>query len=442
MLKPNGKNNWNANGEADCQYLKPRFSYLSGGGDSKNMVRLLKTTYEEGMAVVNSGAIYKKTCLSKSYKKDWVQNATADNINSEYPDVVYAYSVARGDGGYDVYWFTENETEVIVEGDTDNLFQNGGLGSKLQDVSGISSWYFRNLTSMSTMFSSCSKLQNVELHGDFSKVKSIENLFYNATGLTSVSINDGDADFMSLTTMKYVIYGWDYSKYSVFSSFISQIRLDLEKFPGGKEDIFRCCNNNVWTDNIVTTKNGIQYTLDNGYLTQGTTLPIELLEFSVKQEYEDVVFSWTTASETNNDFFTIEQSVDGQIFNDIARIEGVGTTTMQNNYDYSVEVNFSGVNYFRLKQTDFNGDYTYSDVKTITITFDYVRIYPVPAIDFITIEGDYNQVRFVDQQGRIHTPSRMADDNTYPIDSFPSGVYYAIVTMRNGEIVIRKIRKD
>lgn len=50
---------------------------------------------------------------------------------------------------------------------------------------------------------------------------------------------------------------------------------------------------------------------------------------------------------------------------------------------------------------------------------------------------NYSSVKICDQQGRIHHPSRM-DQNSYPISEYPHGVYYAIITMRNGEIITRR----
>lgn len=85
-------------------------------------------------------------------------------------------------------------------------------------------------------------------------------------------------------------------------------------------------------------------------------------------------------------------------------------------------------------------DGCYSDVQTLSPVREYVRMYPIPAFEYITIDGEYCNVRFVDQQGRIHTPARM-DGNTYPLESYPQGVYYAIITMKDGTIIKRQFIK-
>lgn len=167
-------------------------------------------------------------------------------------------------------------------------------------------------------------------------------------------------------------------------------------------------------------------------------LPIELTYFEVLQNGNELFFEWETATETNNDYFTIEQSLDGVSFHEIARITGAGTTSSYTLYEYSYPISIEGIVYFRLKQTDYNGDYSYSNIKTIDVVGNSpLRMYPIPALAYITIEGDYESVQFVDVNGVIHTPQR-AEGNTYPLTSFPKGMFFAIVTLKNGEIVTRQ----
>lgn len=97
-------------------------------------------------------------------------------------------------------------------------------------------------------------------------------------------------------------------------------------------------------------------------------LPIELTYFTVSQKGKEVVFEWETATETNNDYFTIEYSFDGNIFSEIAEISGAGTTSEATTYVYEWNANEKGLLYMRLKQTDYNGEYSYSKVIPFSIT--------------------------------------------------------------------------
>lgn len=93
-------------------------------------------------------------------------------------------------------------------------------------------------------------------------------------------------------------------------------------------------------------------------------LPIELLNFEAILNDNQVDLNWSTASEKNNDYFTIERSKDGQVFETILTVDGPinGNSTSLRNYfevDYSP---YSGVSYYRLKQTDFDGKTSYSNI--------------------------------------------------------------------------------
>ena len=312
-----------------------------------------------------------------------------------------------------------------------NFFKSSKLTSATVDN-------FKSVTTMESMFSSCTNLTDVTLNGDFSKVTTVKEIFNSSTAVSSVSLNDGDADFNSLTSLQNMVNNWPIAKYDVFSDIISQMRLNTSNLPGATNANHQVINNNKsgWTSKKVKTKNNAEYDVTNGYLA--TFLPIELTYFEVSQQGEELFFEWETATETNNDYFTIEQSLDGVSFHEIARITGAGTTSSYTLYEYSYPISIEGIVYFRLKQTDYNGDYSYSNIKTIDVVGNSpLRMYPIPALAYITIEGDYESVQFVDVNGVIHTPQR-AEGNTYPLTSFPKGMFFAIVTMRNGEIVTRQ----
>ena len=92
-------------------------------------------------------------------------------------------------------------------------------------------------------------------------------------------------------------------------------------------------------------------------------LPIELTSFTATATKNGFEFNWITASEVENDYFTLEYSIDGVDFNEIDYVHGAGTTSETSEYEYRWdEAPEFDVVYFRLKQTDYNGEYSYSDV--------------------------------------------------------------------------------
>jgi hypothetical protein len=96
-----------------------------------------------------------------------------------------------------------------------------------------------------------------------------------------------------------------------------------------------------------------------------TTLPIELISFYGQKANKDNLLLWETLSEWNNDYFTIEKTTDGDTYETVGIKEAGGTSTQNIKYqltDYNVR---EVINYYRLKQTDFDGKYTFSMIISI-----------------------------------------------------------------------------
>jgi Secretion system C-terminal sorting domain len=89
-------------------------------------------------------------------------------------------------------------------------------------------------------------------------------------------------------------------------------------------------------------------------------LPVELLSFTGRNYGEYNLLKWQTATEINNDYFEVEKSTDGYYFESIGTVDGQGNSTILTNYSFKDDFLKNTVEYYRLKQTDFNGTYTYS----------------------------------------------------------------------------------
>lgn len=95
-----------------------------------------------------------------------------------------------------------------------------------------------------------------------------------------------------------------------------------------------------------------------------TALPVDLLYFNVSNK-DHILLSWATASEINNDYFQVERSEDGQHFYEIGRVKGNGNTNEQIEYEFEDKFPLASVEYYRLKQVDFDGQFEYFPVKRI-----------------------------------------------------------------------------
>ncbi|TAE80628.1 MAG: hypothetical protein EAY81_10345, partial [Bacteroidetes bacterium] len=130
----------------------------------------------------------------------------------------------------------------------------------------------------------------------------------------------------------------------------------------------------TFSSNAIAT-NGVHQTIKGGgwdafivKLTSSGMLPVKLIAFNAVLAHKKVNCTWETASEINNDYFTIERSVDGEDFEDVGTIKGRGNSSTNSHYHFTDNNPFEGISYYRLKQTDFDGKYTYSPIQKVGST--------------------------------------------------------------------------
>ncbi|MCB0409143.1 MAG: T9SS type A sorting domain-containing protein [Flavobacteriales bacterium] len=124
--------------------------------------------------------------------------------------------------------------------------------------------------------------------------------------------------------------------------------------------------------------------------TNANPLPIVLTSFIAKENYKtnSVDLTWVTQTEINNDFFTVERSTDGYNWEEVKRLKGAGNSNSSITYNEVDEVPLSGISYYRLKQTDFNGEFSYSDIESVSFDSENnIIIYPNPVKDLLVIKN-------------------------------------------------------
>jgi hypothetical protein len=152
-------------------------------------------------------------------------------------------------------------------------------------------------------------------------------------------------------------------------------------------------------------------------------LPIELLTFTAKSNNDrQVDINWSTSSEVNNDFFTVEKTSDGIHFEIVAEVDGAGNSNQLLNY-YLLDSNpYMGMSYYRLKQTDFNGNFIYSDLASVKLNNQNVfllNVFPNPTNGnfSISISGAMDQtltMTISDMNGRnFYTREIEVKDNNF-----------------------------
>ena len=123
----------------------------------------------------------------------------------------------------------------------------------------------------------------------------------------------------------------------------------------------------------------------------GDALPVTLISFNAVPDNKVVLTNWQTASQINNDYFTVERSANGNDFMPIATVKGAGTSNSPLSYDFTDESPLAGVSYYRLGQTDYDGHTTESPIvavdmaQNIGVTSSGFTVFPNPATDQVSI---------------------------------------------------------
>lgn len=178
-----------------------------------------------------------------------------------------------------------------------------------------------------------------------------------------------------------------------------------------------------------------------------TKVAVDLLVFTGEVQNAGNFVRWATATETDNDFFTVEHSTNGVDFTAIATIDGNGNASTVNAYNFLHKSAPAGVSYYRLSSTDFDGTVNaYNKVVVLTrgeVSTGYVNVFPVPATTDITVEfSSINnapvRVEIYDIAGKLMTNTTVdavvgANQTTINVNNFPVGSY--VVRLTNGQNV-------
>ena len=153
-----------------------------------------------------------------------------------------------------------------------------------------------------------------------------------------------------------------------------------------------------------------QYTDNNGCSAMQsddvevtTSLPVVWSrQLTAKKSSNKIKISFSTAQQINNSHFEIEHSKEGSNHKTIDRLEGEGNTTEETLYEFIHENPTRGTNYYRVKQVDYDGQYSYSNVASVIYGTDKVSVYPNPVNDLLTVNSPnggsvaiYNQLGLV-----------------------------------------------
>ncbi len=161
------------------------------------------------------------------------------------------------------------------------------------------------------------------------------------------------------------------------------------------------------------------------------TLPVTWLS-SIKATYKnrDSHICWSVASQINNNKYIIEHSSDGRNFSPIGEIAGDGTSSLEKHYTYIHETPSIGINYYRIKQVDYDGKYSYSDIASVRYDgTEATSIYPNPATSEVTITTpEQTSLQIIDMCDRVIRRQAISEgQSTINLSELPTGMLIFVV---------------
>ncbi|MCH2224435.1 MAG: T9SS type A sorting domain-containing protein [Crocinitomicaceae bacterium] len=163
-------------------------------------------------------------------------------------------------------------------------------------------------------------------------------------------------------------------------------------------------------------------------------LPVELLDFQATAIQNQVVLTeWITASEINNDYFSIERSQDAINWQQAGTMNGVGNSNELMNYSFVDWEPHDDLSYYRLRQFDVNGDIQISDIRAVYVELNNYTIYPNPTTGLLYVKGidiDTKQLSITNLLGQTII------DQIEIIDSSPRSLTIDIASLTNGVYVL------
>ena len=175
-----------------------------------------------------------------------------------------------------------------------------------------------------------------------------------------------------------------------------------------------------------------------------SSFPVELLEFNAEMSGDQVFLNWATATELNNHGFEVERSLDGNAWQSIEFVPGQGTTSDIHRYRAVDASPLPGLNQYRLKQVDFDGSYTFTNVVSINFGLEnYLRAFPNPTKGQIEVMGlpvEASKISLMDQSGRLIRKLERTHTQ-FDISDLQPGVYFLKV-QHGTQVLSTKIFKE
>lgn len=212
-------------------------------------------------------------------------------------------------------------------------------------------------------------------------------------------------------------------------------------------DIIEDLSSNDHNGNNVSLNGGSPASLVNSTAPIFGVLPIVLISFEAETDDSEVELTWSSASEINNEYYTIFRSTDGQNWEEIGTVNGAGNSSSILDYTFTDFNANSTKLYYKLRQTDFDGKFEEFDILSVEIEIDLseISLYPNPAQNeinlsyLIDINSNNLNVVILNSMGQVLlqeniNSSDFTSTQSFDISNFSNGVYYLQINNSNDNV--------
>jgi hypothetical protein len=182
-------------------------------------------------------------------------------------------------------------------------------------------------------------------------------------------------------------------------------------------------------------------------LNANATLPVILVGFNAALGKNSVDLSWTTEEEINSDYFSIDRSADGILWNSIGKVAAQNVSDIPVNYSFTDMSPLTGINYYRLEMVDRDGKSAYSNVKVVDRHVSGFSVFPNPARDVVNLSLGTDAspnltIRLINQSGQLLQEQRLTNAAgstvTFGLTSYSPGSYLLEIIDNKGNIQTSK----
>jgi len=398
--------NWNTQNVTNMSYMfnnASQFNQDIGNWNTQN--------------VTNMSNMFDNALLFNSDIGNW----NTSNVTNMASMFAYAYVFNKDIGG----WNTTNVTQM------NNMFLEAYNFNQ-----NLSLWDVSNVTNMRGMFWDANSFNQSIENWDVSDVTNFSLMFYSTDvfnkniGNWVINPNSNlgfmfDNSGMDCNHYTATLVGWQNNNPTVTGrSLGAQGRQYGTSAVAARNALV---NNQGWT---ITGDSPSSATCD-------ALLPIKLISFIATSKENEVDLHWQTSSEINNNYFDIEYSTDGSDFITIGREDGAGNSNTLLDYNFVHKDMSAGRHYYRLKQVDYDGAYSYSDIKSAVVKGEGngVSVYPNPTKDFVYLSGiNEGEYSIRDITNKIVSFGQISTDGISLIH-LNAGVYYiSIISSTNHQV--------